>query len=98
MESVDVLVQVFDRGENKQAVVQVPMSAFIPGHMCWKPVAALAAAVELGISFTAVERAAKYGIRPEDKARLRELFGEKTDCSGQKAALAMTDTREEASA
>lgn len=70
-----MLVRVFDRGESKRVVVEVPESAFDPASLCWKTTAALAAAVELGLSFTQVERAAKYGLRPADKARLRALYG-----------------------
>ncbi len=73
---VDVLVQVFDRGKLQQVITQVPEEAFQPGHLCWKPVAVLYAAVEIGIPFVQVERAAKFGLRPADKARLRELYGE----------------------
>lgn len=87
-ETVEVQVTVFDRGETKRPVVPVPVSAFDPASMCWKTTAALAAAVELGISFTAVERAARYGIRPEDRARLREIYGDRG--SGRP-----TETREE---
>lgn len=70
METVDVLVQIWDRGQCRKAVVQVPESAFVTG--CWRTIAALAAAVEFGISFVDVERVARYGLRPEDKQRLFE--------------------------
>lgn len=73
-ETVEVLVRVFDRGESKRVVVDVPESAFDPASLCWKTTAALAAAVKLGFSFTQVERAAKYGLRPEDRERLRKEY------------------------
>lgn len=69
-ETVSVLVRVFDRGRNREAVVDVPESAFRTG--CWKTIASLMAAVALELPFTDVERLAKYGLRPEDKARLQE--------------------------
>lgn len=92
METVEVLVQIFDRGESKRVVVEVPESAFSPSSTCWKTTAALAAAVELGISFTQVERAARYGLRPEDRERLREMYGGETDSSAPASPpLRMTD-------
>lgn len=75
METVEVLVQVFDRGQLRKEIVQVETECFRPGHMCWKSIAALKAAVLLDMPFVQVERSAKYGMRPEAKARLWELFG-----------------------
>ncbi len=70
MDDVKVLVRVFDRGRNREAVVDVPESAFLT--RCWKTIASLMAAVALELPFTDVERLAKYGLRPEDKERLQE--------------------------
>lgn len=75
METVEVLVRVFDRGQLREEIVQVETECFRPGHLCWKSIAALKAAVLLELPFVQVERSAKYGMRPESKARLQELFG-----------------------
>ena len=68
METVDVMVQVFDRGEVRRTVVPVEEECF--EKACWKSIANIKAAVILEVPFTLLERAAKYGLRPEDKARL----------------------------
>ncbi len=68
METVAVLVRMPAAYQGREAVVQVPESAFETG--CWKTIAALAAAVDMGIPFTDVLRAARYGLRKEDKERL----------------------------
>lgn len=70
-ENVRVLVRMPATFQDKAAMVEVPEEAF--RTKCWKTVAALAAAVDMGIPFTDVLRAAKYGMRKEDKKR---LFGE----------------------
>jgi hypothetical protein len=72
---VDVLVQVYDRGQIRREVVQVEEVCFTPGHLCWKPIAAMTAAVAMELSFVTVEKNARYGLRPEDRARLREMYG-----------------------
>jgi len=106
---VDVLVQVFDRGEVKRIVVPVEEECFDPEKVCWKGIANIKAAALLGLPFTLLDRAARYGMRPADKARLRVMYGGdegtaastgdgSTDCHGP-SVLAMTDERrEEASA
>ena len=66
-ETVKVLVRMPATFQNKAAVVDVPEETF--RTKCWKTVAALAAAVDMGIPFTDVLRAAKYGMRKEDKER-----------------------------
>ena len=71
MERIEVLVRLWDRGQEREAVVQVPASAFLT-H-CWKTIASLAAAVELELPFVDVERKAKFGLRDEDRRRLAEL-------------------------
>ena len=68
MDEVAVLVRMPAAYQGREAVVQIPESAFATG--CWKTIAALAAAVDLGVSFVDVERVARYGLRPEDKERL----------------------------
>ncbi len=75
-ETVDVLVQVFDRGETKRVVVSVGVECFDPEKLCWKSIANIKAAALLGLPFTMLERATKYGLRPADKAQLREVYGE----------------------
>lgn len=73
---VDVLVQVFDRGEVKRVVVPVEDECFAPEQICWKTVACIKAAVVLELPFTMmIEMQIKYGLRPEDKDRLREMYG-----------------------
>lgn len=71
MENVDVLVQIRDRSQTLTAVVPVEVECFAKD--CWKPIACLRAATELGVPFTTVMLVAKYGLRPEDKQR---LFGQ----------------------
>ena len=71
METVDVLVQIWDRGQSRKAVVQVQEECFAKD--CWKPIACMMAATELDVPFTTVLRIAKYGLRMEDKQR---LFGQ----------------------
>ena len=72
MDDVKVLVQIFWLGSVRKEIVEVPEEAF--AKRCWKPIAALKAAVMMGIPFFDVDRLAKYGLLPEDKARLEELI------------------------
>lgn len=72
MDDVQVLVKVFWCGSTRKIIVTVPEEAFV--KRCWKPIAAMKAAALMEISFTDVERLAKYGIRPEDKQWLAELI------------------------
>lgn len=71
MNDVEVLVVIWDRGQNRQTVVTVPVSAFL--QKCWRAIASMAAAVALEIPFVEVERLARFGLRQEDKLRLVEL-------------------------
>ena len=70
MDSVEVKVAVWDRGQERVAIVQVPVADFL--QHSWRTTAALAAAVELGIPFTLAARG-KLGLLPEDKQRLVAL-------------------------
>lgn len=72
MDDVKVLVQVFWRGSIRKEIVEVPEEAF--AKRCWKPIAALKAGVMIGIPFTDMLDKAKFGLLPEDKARLAELI------------------------
>lgn len=74
MDEVAVLVRMPATYQGREAVVQVPESAFETG--CWKTIAALAAAVDLAVPFTDVERVARYGLRPEDRERLGQAAGD----------------------
>ena len=87
---VDVLVQVFDRGELKRVVVPVEEQCFEPGHVCWKAIANIRAAVILELPFTTLERCAKHGLKPEDRERLREMYGGKTE-GGRQGAVPTED-------
>ena len=73
METVAVLVRMPETYQGREAVVRVPESAFATG--CWKTIAALAAAVDLAVPFTDVERMARYGLRPGDRERLGQAIG-----------------------
>lgn len=68
METVDVLVKVWDRGQNRQAIVPVEVEAILTS--CWRPIAAIKAAVELEMPFTTVMEKARFGFRKEDIARI----------------------------
>ena len=84
METVEVLVRVFDRGETKQVTVPVEAECFDPERLCWKSIANIKAAALLEVPFTLMERAARYGLRREDRERLREMYrgtGD-ADCHG----------------
>ena len=72
MDDVKVLVQIFWLGSVRKEIVEVPEEAF--AKRCWKPIAALKAAVMMGIPFTDMLDKAKFGLLPEDKARLAELI------------------------
>lgn len=72
MDDVQVLVMVYWCGSTRKEIVTVPEEAFV--KRCWKPIAAMKAAALMALSFTDVERLAKYGLRPEDKQRLAELI------------------------
>ena len=72
-ETVRVLVRMPATFQDKAAVVDVPEEAF--RTKCWKTIAALAAAVEMGISFVDGERVARYGLRAEDRERLGQAIG-----------------------
>lgn len=68
MELIEVMVRVFYLGRRREAIVEVAEEAFV--KKCWRPIAALKAAVLMGIPFTDMDRLAKFGLRPEDKQRL----------------------------
>lgn len=74
MVDVEVQVSVWDRGQRRQTVVTVPVSAF--QTKCWRPIAALAAAVVMEIPFVEIESRCKFGLRPADRKRLEELCRE----------------------
>lgn len=80
MKTVDVLVQIWDRGQTRRAVVSVEEVCFEKD--CWKPIACLRAATELDVPFTTIMRVAKFGLRPEDKKR---VFGK--DAAGKDSSL-----------
>ena len=71
MQTVDVLVSVFRQGRRQETVVPVEESAFFCG--CWRTMALCAAAVNWGCAFTEISTAPKFGLRPEDRARLAEM-------------------------
>lgn len=77
MDDITVLVQVWDRGQNRRAEVKV--SAADIRARCWRTLACTQAAVLLGMPFTDVAAKAKFGFYPADKAR---YFG-KRDAGGQ---------------
>lgn len=70
MDDVQVLVQVFWCGSTRKEIVTVPEDAVL--SKCWRTVAAMKAAALMGIPFPDVCQRAKYGLLPEDKARLEE--------------------------
>lgn len=70
MDDIQVLVQIFWLGSVRKEIVEVPEEAF--AKRCWKPIAALKAGVMIGIPFTDMLEKAKFGLLPEDKARLEE--------------------------
>lgn len=74
MSEVEVLVQVYDRGQTKRTVVQVEETCFGPEGCCWRTVAAAQAAAVLGLPFMDVAERAKYGLHPEDKTRLAARY------------------------
>lgn len=71
MQTVEVQVVLWYLGRERAAVVEVPRSAFV--QRCWKTIANLAAAVEMGVPFVEFEGKARYGLRPADKRQLLEL-------------------------
>ena len=84
METVEVLVRVFDRGKTKEVTVPVETACFDPERLCWKSIANIKAAALLEVPFTLMEQAARYGLRPADRKRLREMYGGTggADCHG----------------
>ena len=76
---VDVLVMVKDPVRHldppRKTVVPVEEQCFEPGKVCWKPIACIKAAVVLELPFTWMIEKAKFGLRQEDKIRLREMYG-----------------------
>lgn len=78
MEQVDVLVRVLERpGLTREATVQVREEAFRSPN--WRALAALFAANALELPFTFVAERARFGLRQEDRERLREKYGGKDD-------------------
>lgn len=77
METVEVLVKVFDRGQTKEVTVPVEAECFDPERLCWKSIANIKAAALLEVPFTLMERAARYGLRRVDRERLRAMYGGK---------------------
>lgn len=70
---VDVLVRVLERpGLTREATVQVREEAFRSPN--WRALAALFAANALELPFTFVAERARYGLRPEDRDKLREIY------------------------
>lgn len=80
MDDVEVQVTVWDRGQTRQTIVTVPVSAF--ETQCWRTVAALAAAVYLELPFQEIEGKCKFGLRPADRERLAGLCREKEERAG----------------
>ena len=74
METVEVLVKIFDRGEARQVTVPVEVECFDPARLCWKSIANIKAAALLELPFTTLERCAKHGLKPEDRERLRAMY------------------------
>ena len=73
MENVDVLARVMERpGLTREATVQVPVSSFMTRS--WRALAALFAANALELPFTFVAERARFGLRPADRERLREIY------------------------
>ena len=70
MDDVQVLVKVFWCGSIRKEIVTVTEDAVL--SKCWRTIAAMKAAALMGIPFPDVCRSAKYGLLPEDKARLEE--------------------------
>lgn len=68
---VPVLVKVFHCGRTRSEIVSVPEEALTKD--CWKPIACIKAAAIMEIPFTHVLEHAKYGLRPADKERVREV-------------------------
>lgn len=83
METVDVLVRIFDRGKAKAVTVPVELECFNPARTCWKTIANIKAAVLLELPFTELERGARYGLRQEDKTRLAEIYGKREEGGGR---------------
>ena len=89
---VDVLVVVRDPIRHldppRKTLVPVEEQCFEPGKVCWKDIACIKAAVVLELPFTWLMDKAKYGLRPEDRERLREMYGRsgETDSSTPPAA------------
>lgn len=71
MQTVDVLFRVFDRGQTREEVVPVEEICFDPQKSCWRVIACIKAAVLMELPFTWLVEHARYGLRPEDKDRLR---------------------------
>lgn len=73
MEQVDVLVRVLERpGLTREATVQVSEEVFRTQN--WRDLAALFAANALELPFTFVAARARFGLRPADRERLREIY------------------------
>lgn len=68
MQTVECLVQIFDRGRTRQEIVPVEEEAI--RKKCWRPIAAVKAAALMGVPFQDVLERGKFGFRPADKARL----------------------------
>ena len=82
-EQIDVLVRVFYRGQTRTQIVPVETSCFEPGKSCWKTVACVKAAVLLELPFAWLLERAKYGMKPEDLERLRELYGGRREAAAE---------------
>jgi hypothetical protein len=65
---VDCLVEIWDRGQTRQEIIQVETEAI--RKQCWRPIAAIKAAALMGLPFQDVLDRAKFGFHREDKARL----------------------------
>ncbi len=80
-ETVQCQVVYMERpGVTRKAVVPVEESAI--RAKCWREIACIKAAVYLEVPFSTLTERAKYGFRPEDKAR---LFGKLAADGGDSA-------------
>ena len=68
METVECQVTIWDRGQARKEIVDVEVEAI--RARCWRPIAAIKAAVLLELPFTEIMARAKFGFRREDKERL----------------------------
>lgn len=75
MQTVECRVVIFDRGRDRETVVPVEEDAI--HAKCWRPIAALKAAVYLDMPFQDVLERGRYGFHKADKERLFGKTGER---------------------